>query len=873
MACSGVHREFNHRVKGIGHSTFTAEDVAKLQHSESGNEAVNAKFLARYDPRRDRMKAPCNNTDLQHLRTWIKKKYIDKSYCAGEDAAAANTTASRSSVSSKSSSSSRRKVTKSTTTPTAAAPTPAADPFGFDSIAPSSASARDTSWDAFGGTTTQQAVAPVPPPAATATTTTFQADFGNMNGNSSAAPSSAAPMPAFQADFGAMNHQPPAAAPAAATATAFQADFGNNFSQPTMVSMPPAVPQGQPQQQQQQPPMPQQQQQPSGQGGFGQFPVGNQQQQSFQADFNQASMMQQQQPTHQTSFQANFDQGPPQQVTQQQQPTTQHTSFQANFDQVPTQQVTQQQQPSAFQANFNQVSQNNTVVANTTQQQPQQSFQANNFSQPMGGMAQQQPPQMENAQVQQTGGDMMMNQQTPGMGFGQFPQNQQQTQQQMVNNIQQQAGLNGMQQTSQVSQQQASMSVQSNGSANVSQTAAGAATVQPEDKPKESPQQELQSEHVNPNAFNTTDTKKDAFDAFDGLSLEPTDSKGQIKPPVSEVDDSTPSQKQKDLQFTKYNEGQQVVYTNGEGSYMATIKKVHYDDELQPYYTIALNGREKQTDDAHLSLPNEMVQNQNVQSSQPRDVNTKLEETIAMLKSLGESQLLEVQQFIARLLQTPAAQPTPIQPAMEMAQQEQNKSSYSHQYHHHHHHQQQQQQQTQMTGGMMPYQQNSGMGGVPMQNQNQNFAAQQSIAMQPSSQPSGQYNSATPTQMASMQQPGQQMSTMDMGGMQHQMQATVNQATVQQQQQQPMPTQMPMQQIPMQQSPQVMAQMGLGLQQPTTNTPNPGSSSAQMGVMPQQYAPSPTTAPMVPPSSNVPPTLPPQTMPPVEKEGNPFDMY
>lgn len=57
-----------------------------------------------------------------------------------------------------------------------------------------------------------------------------------------------------------------------------------------------------------------------------------------------------------------------------------------------------------------------------------------------------------------------------------------------------------------------------------------------------------------------------------------------------------------------YQEGQKVLYAknsngnNGEvTSQAAIVTKVHYDDELNPYYTINLNGRERQTDDAHLS--------------------------------------------------------------------------------------------------------------------------------------------------------------------------------------------------------------------------------------------------------------------------------
>ena len=54
---------------------------------------------------------------------------------------------------------------------------------------------------------------------------------------------------------------------------------------------------------------------------------------------------------------------------------------------------------------------------------------------------------------------------------------------------------------------------------------------------------------------------------------------------------------------TQYKEGQTVLYKNSQGlTSKATIQAIHYDNDLQPYYTITfLNGRERQTDDAHLS--------------------------------------------------------------------------------------------------------------------------------------------------------------------------------------------------------------------------------------------------------------------------------
>merc|ERR1719183_1899499 len=42
LACSGIHREFNARVKGMGASSFTAEEVGRMTQPDAGNAAVNA---------------------------------------------------------------------------------------------------------------------------------------------------------------------------------------------------------------------------------------------------------------------------------------------------------------------------------------------------------------------------------------------------------------------------------------------------------------------------------------------------------------------------------------------------------------------------------------------------------------------------------------------------------------------------------------------------------------------------------------------------------------------------------------------------------------------------------------------------------------
>lgn len=47
-ACSGIHREFSHRVKSISLATFTEEEVAGVK--AGGNEANNKLYMARHAP-------------------------------------------------------------------------------------------------------------------------------------------------------------------------------------------------------------------------------------------------------------------------------------------------------------------------------------------------------------------------------------------------------------------------------------------------------------------------------------------------------------------------------------------------------------------------------------------------------------------------------------------------------------------------------------------------------------------------------------------------------------------------------------------------------------------------------------------------------
>jgi len=81
MSCSGVHREFNHRIKGIGHSSFSKEEASLLSSHDNGS--LNSIYLANFNQNEERLRAPdgsASTVDVQLLRVWIRRKYIDKAW-------------------------------------------------------------------------------------------------------------------------------------------------------------------------------------------------------------------------------------------------------------------------------------------------------------------------------------------------------------------------------------------------------------------------------------------------------------------------------------------------------------------------------------------------------------------------------------------------------------------------------------------------------------------------------------------------------------------------------------------------------------------------------------------------------------------------
>jgi len=54
--------------------------MERIQREDSGNAAVNAIYMARYDQKSERLRPPVDNSDQQLCRVWIRRKYIDKTW-------------------------------------------------------------------------------------------------------------------------------------------------------------------------------------------------------------------------------------------------------------------------------------------------------------------------------------------------------------------------------------------------------------------------------------------------------------------------------------------------------------------------------------------------------------------------------------------------------------------------------------------------------------------------------------------------------------------------------------------------------------------------------------------------------------------------
>jgi hypothetical protein len=73
--CSGVHREFTHRIKSISMAKFTTAEVVALQ--QGGNERARSIFFKSMDPVRNPLP---DSSDINKLRDFIKHVYVEKRF-------------------------------------------------------------------------------------------------------------------------------------------------------------------------------------------------------------------------------------------------------------------------------------------------------------------------------------------------------------------------------------------------------------------------------------------------------------------------------------------------------------------------------------------------------------------------------------------------------------------------------------------------------------------------------------------------------------------------------------------------------------------------------------------------------------------------
>ncbi|XP_059634980.1 probable ADP-ribosylation factor GTPase-activating protein AGD14 [Cornus florida] len=73
--CSGIHREFTHRVKSVSMAKFTSQEVSALQGA--GNMRAKEIYFKEWDPQRN--PAP-DSSNIERLRDFIKHVYVDRRY-------------------------------------------------------------------------------------------------------------------------------------------------------------------------------------------------------------------------------------------------------------------------------------------------------------------------------------------------------------------------------------------------------------------------------------------------------------------------------------------------------------------------------------------------------------------------------------------------------------------------------------------------------------------------------------------------------------------------------------------------------------------------------------------------------------------------
>ncbi|XP_044482538.1 probable ADP-ribosylation factor GTPase-activating protein AGD14 isoform X2 [Mangifera indica] len=79
MTCSGIHREFPHRVKSVSMSKFSSQEVEALQNG--GNQRAREIYLKNWDPERQRLP---DSSKVDKVREFIKIVYVDRRFAGGK---------------------------------------------------------------------------------------------------------------------------------------------------------------------------------------------------------------------------------------------------------------------------------------------------------------------------------------------------------------------------------------------------------------------------------------------------------------------------------------------------------------------------------------------------------------------------------------------------------------------------------------------------------------------------------------------------------------------------------------------------------------------------------------------------------------------
>ncbi|CAM8888587.1 unnamed protein product [Rhodiola kirilowii] len=77
--CSGIHREFTHRVKSVSMAKFTSQEVAALQ--SGGNEHAKSIYFKDWDPQRHSYP---DSSNINRLRDFIRHVYVDRRFSGGK---------------------------------------------------------------------------------------------------------------------------------------------------------------------------------------------------------------------------------------------------------------------------------------------------------------------------------------------------------------------------------------------------------------------------------------------------------------------------------------------------------------------------------------------------------------------------------------------------------------------------------------------------------------------------------------------------------------------------------------------------------------------------------------------------------------------